>query len=75
VNSPPKAGCTSPYKGVGWDKGRARWRAYAKVDGHQHHLGMFDDEVEAARAYDEHAAQWGEFAWLNRDHFDMGGDA
>lgn len=61
-NRRPMPGYTSPYKGVHWLASRNRWRARL---GHKH-LGYFEDEQEAARAYDTAArAQWGEFALTN----------
>jgi len=51
---------TSQYKGVNRYKGR--WRAYIC----NQHLGIFDDEIEAALAYNEAAlVRFGEFARLN----------
>jgi AP2 domain len=41
---------SSMFKGVGWDKRRKRWRARFSKGGL--HLGTFQDEKEAARAYD-----------------------
>ena len=37
---------------VAWDKGGSKWRAKCRVDGKTKHLGSFDDEIEAARAFD-----------------------
>ena len=37
---------------VGWDKKSSKWRASCRVDGKTKHLGSFDDEIEAARAFD-----------------------
>ena len=71
ANSPVRVGGSSEFKGVCWDKGAAKWRASGcDGAGKIRYLGLFTDEHEAALAYDAHAlAMWGEFAWLNRDHF------
>ena len=37
---------------VFWDKSNGKWKASCKVDGKTKYLGSFDDEVEAARAFD-----------------------
>jgi hypothetical protein len=51
---------------VSWDTAKARWRAQILVDGRETHLGYHDDEVQAARAYNEAAAKhFGEYARLN----------
>jgi hypothetical protein len=44
---------TSRYTGVSWVESEAAWRAEIRVDGVRHSLGYHDDEVAAARAYDQ----------------------
>jgi hypothetical protein len=45
-------GFKSDYLGVGWNKGSSRWRAQISHSRKNHNLGLFDDEQEAARAFD-----------------------
>ena len=46
---------TSRYRGVSWFPRKGKWRAYITVDRRRRSLGYYDDEVEAARAYDRAA--------------------
>ena len=56
----------SKYKGVCWDKPRQKWRAYYMINGKYKFIGNFDDEVEAALAYDDTVRKiHGNFTRLN----------
>jgi hypothetical protein len=61
---------SSIYKGVSWHNRANKWRATIVSYDKQFYLGIFHDEVEAAKAYDNKAKELhGEFATLN---FKMG---
>jgi hypothetical protein len=56
----------SIYKGVGWHKQRQKYRARIVFNKQEIHLGLFDNEIEAAKAYNEAAKfYFGEYARLN----------
>lgn len=57
----------SIYKGVTWKPSHRKWLVtIGASDGKNKHVGYFDNECEAARAYDAVALEYfGEFASLN----------
>ena len=59
-------GSTSKYKGVCWHKTKKKWAATIQFNKKTYHLGHFEDEIDAAKAYDKKAKElFGEFAYLN----------
>ena len=49
-----KASDSSQYRGATWFKRDSKWRAQIKVGDRNRHLGYFDSEEAAARAYDQY---------------------
>jgi hypothetical protein len=65
-NSRSRSGSSSQYLGVSWSGRGQKWHAQITVGGLNKHLGFFDDEIDAARAYDVAALQhFGAFARPN----------
>ncbi len=64
ANSTKRVGTSSKYKGVAFDVTIGRWRA--RFGPNREYLGTFDNEEEAAVAYNTTAIErFGEFACLN----------
>lgn len=49
-----RKGSTSKYKGVSWSTERKRWAVYITVNKKRKGIGRFEDEIEAAKAYDKY---------------------
>lgn len=65
-NTPKRADTTSKYKGVSWNKGHKKYKAYISPNEKMIHLGYFDDPIEAAEIYNTAATlHFGEYAHLN----------
>jgi hypothetical protein len=57
---------TSKYKGVHFDKSCGKYRTEITLNRKRIHVGKYDSEIEAAKAYDNAAKKYhGEFAYLN----------
>lgn len=48
---------SSKFKGVSWNKFAGKWSASIKFEYKKQHLGYFDNEVDAAKAYNEKASE------------------
>lgn len=52
-----KTKCSSVYKGVSWHKKAGKWEAGLQFEGKRIWLGLFEDEIEAAKSYDSKAKE------------------
>lgn len=65
-SSRKRKGCRSRYKGVALRCG-GKWQSQIKVNGKLRHIGLFDLETLAAKAYDAAALKhFGDFALTNK---------
>lgn len=49
-----KANNTSGFRGVGWSKGKDKWRARIVINNIEIHLGLYHTALEAAKAYERY---------------------
>jgi len=67
MNQSMQNGKSSIFKGVTWDKSRNKWQSKIFVNKKTIHLGRFDCEIEAAKAYDKKAKElFGEYSHTNK---------
>jgi hypothetical protein len=65
-NSKKRKNTSSTYRGVSWSERDKCWRAQIMVNHKYIHLGTFQSEISAAKAYNRAAKEYcGEFAVLN----------
>lgn len=58
--TPPNKGIhESRFIGVTWNSSRGKWQAQIKVKKQVIYLGLFDNDVDAARAFDAEARKLG----------------
>jgi len=66
ANRSKRENTSSSYKGVSFNKEKQKWLVQLRTNGKKYHIGYFNNEQDAARAYDEKAIEFfGEFAKIN----------
>lgn len=54
-----KHGCSSLFRGVSWNTKSKNWTAYIMFNGEHTHIGVFEIETDAAKAYNYKARELG----------------
>jgi len=70
-------GQSSKYRGVYWNSSAGnsgRWRARIWINGKSVHLGNYNSELEAARAFDKEALIQGRLQSMNSMRYDLSAD-
>lgn len=49
----------SGYYGVHWHKAARKWSVYIRIEHERVYLGLYEDKIEAAKAYDREARKLG----------------
>ena len=61
-----RTGTSSKFRGVSWHSGAKKWKASIVVRGRSKHIGLFDREIDAAKAWDGASFTYpGKFAFQN----------
>ena len=67
MNSNKQLNTSSKYKGVCFHKQNKKWKAQIQLNNKKIHIGYYDGEIDAARAYNTKAVElFGEYACLNK---------
>ena len=66
MNKSKRKNGSSIFRGVGWCKAANKWQARISLNKKEHYIGIFKNEKDAAKAYNERAIElFGEYANLN----------
>ena len=67
ANTRKRCDCSSIHKGVSFFRATKKWHGYINKDGKRIHLGYYENEVDAAIAYNKKAKElFGKYAKLNQ---------